>query len=74
MTKQEIAVGMIESRFDALRRSSSDVLHAEISMAVEMAYALGAIDLNLHRHYVERRNKFIELDHQKTMEKLGVKA
>lgn len=74
MTNQEIAVGMIESRFDALCRSGSPMLHGETSMAIEMAYALGAIDTDLHRHYNARREKIIEREHKQTMESLGVSA
>lgn len=71
MSRHEKAVDLIESRFDALRTSSSSMLHGETSMAIEMAYALGAINTDLHRHYVARRNKMIERDHQQTMESMG---
>lgn len=74
MTPHEIAVDLIEARFTALCKSSSAMLHGETSMAIEMAYALGAIDTDLHRHYNARRNKIIEREHQQTMERLGVSA
>lgn len=64
----EIAVRMIEARFEAINRGDpSDGLHAETSMAIEMAYALGAISLEEHRYYVQRRDKIIDLEHKEFM-------
>ncbi|MDD2056576.1 hypothetical protein N5D52_14870 [Pseudomonas sp. GD03860] len=71
MSRHEKAVEIIDARFDALRQSSSAMLHGETSMAIEMAYALGAIGTDLYRHYVARRHKILERDHQQTMESMG---
>lgn len=71
MNNHEIAVDLIESRFAALCKSGSAMLHGETCMAIEMAYALGAIDTALHRHYVERRSKIIEREYQQARERMG---
>lgn len=56
--KHKIAVDMIDSRFALLNAGdTSAVVHAEASMAVELAYSLGAIDMDEHRHYVQRRDR-----------------
>lgn len=72
----EIAVGMIDCRFaKLLAGNTSAQLHAETSMAVEMAHALGAIDIREHRHYVERQDRILERQHQDLMIKLeGLRA
>lgn len=50
-----IAVGMIDARFDCIRKGDSSAqVFAETSMAMEMAYALGAIDDTEFSHYKER--------------------
>ena len=67
-----VAVGMIDSRFkELLAGNTSAQLHAETSMAIEMAHSLGAIDLNEYTHYVARQNRIIERQHQDFMAKLG---
>jgi hypothetical protein len=56
--QHQIAVDMIDSRFALLQAGeTSAVVHAEASIAVELAYSLGAIDIDEHRHYVERRDR-----------------
>lgn len=67
----QIAVDMIEARFLAFAsgKSSAD-LHAETSMAIEMAYALGAIGFDEHRHYVARRHRILEREHTEFMARL----
>lgn len=35
-------------------------LHAETSMAIEMAHALGAIDIGEHQHYVTRLDRIYQ--------------
>lgn len=72
----EIAVGMIDSRFaKLLAGNTSAQLHAETSMAVEMAHALGAIDVHEHQHYVARQDRILEHQHQDLMAKLeGLRA
>ncbi|SEC26304.1 hypothetical protein SAMN05216178_4019 [Pseudomonas saponiphila] len=61
--KHQTAVDMIEARFQALIAKSTCCLHAETDMAIEMAYALGAISLEEHRHYVARRHRILEREH-----------
>ena len=57
-----IAVGMINSRFvELLAGNTSAQLHAETSMAVEMAHSLGAIDTQEHSHYVQRLHRLYEM-------------
>ena len=67
----EIAVGMINSRFlKLLAGNTSAQLHAEVSMAYEMAHSLGAIDISEYSHYVARQNRIIERQHQDLLAKL----
>jgi hypothetical protein len=62
---------MIDSRFAKLNEGSTSAqLHAETSMAIEMAHALGAIDISEHRHYVERQDRILGHQHQVLMQKL----
>ena len=57
----DTALGMIDSRFALLRAGDSSAqLHAETSMAIEMAHALGAIDISEHRHYVTRLDRIYQ--------------
>lgn len=74
MNRREQAVDIIDSRFSALVNSSSGMLHGETSMAIEMAYTLGAIDTDLHRYYVARLGKIVQREHEETMRKMGMKA
>lgn len=61
MNQHDIAVGMIDSRFQALNAGNSTAtLHAETSMAIEMAHSLGAICMDEHRHYNLRLNRIYE--------------
>lgn len=56
-----IAVGMIDARFDCIRNGDTSAqLFAETSMAMEMAYALGAIDDGAFSHYKERYNRLYQ--------------
>ncbi|AIG00893.1 MULTISPECIES: hypothetical protein [Pseudomonas] len=56
-----IAVGMIDARFECIRNGdTSSQLFAETSMAMEMAYALGAIDDGEFFHYKERYNRLYQ--------------
>lgn len=67
----EIAVGMINSRFQKLLAGNTSAqLHAEVSMAYEMAHSLGAIDISEYSHYVARQNRIIERQHQDLLAKL----
>lgn len=59
--KHDIALDMIDSRFVLLRNGDSSAqLHAETSMAIEMAHALGAIDISEHHHYVARLDRLYQ--------------
>lgn len=56
-----IAVGMIDACFDCIRNGDTSAqLFAETSMAMEMAYALGAIDDGAFTHYKERYNRLYQ--------------
>ncbi|EIK69242.1 hypothetical protein PseBG33_1339 [Pseudomonas synxantha BG33R] len=52
---------MIDARFDCIRNGDTSAqLFAETSMAMEMAYALGAIDDGAFSHYKERYNRLYQ--------------
>ena len=69
--KHQIAVEMIDSRFVQLSAGNTSAqLHAETSMAIEMAHALGAIDISEHRQYVNRQDRILDHQHQSLMQKL----
>lgn len=71
MRTNVIACGIIESRIDKmLAGDTSSSLESETSMAIEMAYALGAIHCEEHTHYVRRVNKILERNHTELMHKL----
>jgi hypothetical protein len=54
VTKYEIAVGMIDSRIQKLIENADDCsLHCETQMAVEMAYALSAIECKEYTRYTQ---------------------
>ena len=56
-----IAVGMIDARFECIRNGDTSYqLFAETSMAMEMAYALGAIGDDEFSHYKERYNRLYQ--------------
>lgn len=68
----DTALAMIDSRFVLLLEGdTSPQLHGETAMAIEMAYALGAIGFDEHTYYVTRRNKIIEREHADFMAKLS---
>jgi hypothetical protein len=67
----DTALGMIDSRFALLLAGNTSAqLHSETSMAIEMAHALGAIDIDEHRHYVTRQDRILERQHRELMQKL----
>lgn len=71
MRTNVIACGIIESRIDKmLAGDTSSSLESETSMAIEMAYALGAIECEEHTHYVRRVNRILERNHTELMHKL----
>ncbi|WP_223513904.1 hypothetical protein [Pseudomonas sp. GL-R-26] len=71
MNKRDIAVDMIDSRFNKLLAGNTSAqLHAETSMAIEMAHALGVIDIDEHRHYVARQDRILDRQHRDLMLKL----
>lgn len=58
----DTALDMIDSRIALLRNGNTSAqLHAETSMAIEMAHALGAIDIGEHRHYVTRLDRLYSI-------------
>ncbi|MDI2594996.1 hypothetical protein POF45_26755 [Pseudomonas sp. 681] len=64
----DTALGMIDSRFALLiAGNTSAQLHAETSMAIEMAHALGAIDIDEHRYYVTRQDRILDRQHRDLM-------
>lgn len=68
----KIAINMIESRLNKLLAGNTSAqLHAETSMAFEMAHSLGAIDLNEYTDYVTQHNQIIERQHQDLTAKLA---
>ena len=59
---RNVALDMIDSRFVLLNAGdSSATLHAETSMAIEMAHSLGAIDIEEHRYYVARLHRLFSM-------------
>lgn len=73
MSNHDNAMQIIESRIDKmLAGDSTATLEAETRMAVEMAYALGAINCQEHTHYVRRINKIVERSQQEFMSKLRI--
>jgi len=71
MRNHKTALGIIESRFLALDAGNDSLhLHAEAEMAVEMAYALGAIDCTEHREYKRRQMELHARSHARTMENM----
>ncbi len=71
MNNHERAVDIIEARFSALDAGNDSLhLHAEACMAVEMAYALGAIDCIEHRTYVLRRDAIRTRSHERAAAKI----
>jgi hypothetical protein len=66
--KHDVALGMIDSRFALLLAGNTSAqLHAETSMAIEMAHALGAIDIDEHQHYVARQDRILDRQHRDLM-------
>jgi hypothetical protein len=64
----QTALDMIDSRFALLLEGNTSAqLHAETSMAIEMAHALGAIDIDEHRHYVARQDRILDRQHRDLM-------
>lgn len=73
MRTNVIACGIIESRIDKmLAGDTSSSLESETSMAIEMAYALGAIECEEHTHYVRRINKIVERAQKEFMANLSI--
>lgn len=70
-SQHQIAVDMIDARFIQLQAGNTSAqLHAETSMAIEMAHALGAIDIGEHHHYVARQDRILDRQHQEILQKL----
>lgn len=57
MSNHDNAMQMIESRFKLLESGdTSAVVHAELSMAIEMAHSCGVISLEEYDPLVQRHN------------------
>lgn len=70
-SKNQIATDMIGARFEQLNAGSTSAqLHSETSMAIEMAHALGAIDIGEHHHYIARLDRIIDSQHQALMQRM----
>lgn len=65
-TRQDV-VDIIESRFEWARERFTDVLRAELEIAIDLAGLTGAIDVPSQRYYKERLNHFVQNDHQQWM-------
>lgn len=73
MNKHQIAVGMIDSRFEKLNAGDdSAALHAETEMAYEMAHSLGVLDLADYTHYKTRHMNIIKMRHDAWAKQLGL--
>lgn len=73
MSNHDNAMQIIESRIDKMRDGdTTSTLEAETRMAVEMAYALGAINCQEHTHYVRRINKIVERAQKEFMANLRI--
>ena len=61
MRNHDNAMQIIESRFKLLESGdTSAVVHAELSMAIEMAHSCGAISLEEYVPLVQRHNAIYE--------------
>lgn len=69
-TRQDV-VDFIEARFDWAHERFSDVLRAELETAIDLAGLTGAIDITKQRHYKQRLNRFVQIEHQQSMEAFG---
>ena len=68
MNKHDTVLDMIDSRFARLLEGdNSEQLHAETSMAIEMAHASGAIDNDERRHYLARHLRILVRQHRDLM-------
>lgn len=73
MTRHDTAVGIIERRLITMEvGDDSTQLSSETSMAIEMAYALGAIDCSEYQGYVKRRHSARTQHFREHAETLGV--
>lgn len=69
-TRQDV-VEFIESRFEWARERFTDVLGAELATAIDIAGMTGAIDVPVQQRYKQQLNRFVEIEHQQSMEALG---
>ena len=68
---RSIAVGIINPLIDQLLAGNTSIqLHAETSMALEMAHSLGAIDLDEYTDYVLQLNRIYQREHEEFMAKM----
>ncbi|KIQ57767.1 hypothetical protein [Pseudomonas fluorescens] len=75
MSKHAIAIRMIESRFALLNAGdTSAAVHAEASMAIELAHSLGVIDLAEYGSYRARLDRIYELQSQYALDRIRASA
>lgn len=73
MSNHDNAMQIIESRFKLLEAGdTSAVVHAELSMAIEMAHSCGVISLAEFTPLVRRHNTLYEAQNKAFAERMGV--
>ncbi|WP_434695205.1 hypothetical protein J3P89_18320 [Pseudomonas sp. Z1-14] len=75
MNKHDIATGMIDSRFALLNAGdTSAAVHAETSMAIELAHSLGVIDIKEYGAYRARLDRIYDLQSQYALDRMRLSA
>lgn len=75
MNKHDIATGMIDSRFELLNAGdTSAAVHAEASMAIELAHSLGVIDIDEYGSYRARLDRIYDLQSQYALDRMRLSA
>jgi hypothetical protein len=71
MNKHDIATGMIDSRFALLNAGdTSAAVHAEASMAIELAHSLGVINIDEYGSYRARLDRIYDLQSQYALDRM----
>ncbi|UZD96245.1 hypothetical protein LOY64_04355 [Pseudomonas corrugata] len=75
MNKHDIATGMIDARFALLNAGdTSAAVHAEASMAIELAHSLGVIDIGEYASYRSRLERIYEIQSQYALARMRLSA
>jgi len=75
MSDHDTAERMIEEEFKGLTSAIHPATcHGRLSMAIELAYSLGAIDIEEHRYYNARHRKIIQHEHDELMARMRMSA